>query len=110
MLGVDVGALVHARQKTGLPILRFLNRVAAGAHGDEAGQVLILGSEAIGKPRAHAGANQGASPQFISISDGSWLGESPCIERMTATSSIDSATWLNSSLTSMPLWPYFWNV
>ena len=27
------------------------------------------------------------SPQFISISDGSWLGTSACIERMTQMSS-----------------------
>src|SRR6185312_3298695 len=50
------------------------------------------------------------SPQFISISDGSWFGTSACIERTTAISSIDSATCENSSLTSIPLWPYFWNL
>jgi hypothetical protein len=51
-----------------------------------------------------------ASPQFISISDGSWLGTSACIERMTAMSSMLRAVCANSSLTSMPLSPYFWNV
>ena len=29
-----------------------------------------------------------ASPQFISISDGSWLGTSACIERITQMSSM----------------------
>ena len=32
-----------------------------------------------------------ASPQFISISDGSWLGTSACIERMTQMSSMHAA-------------------
>ena len=31
------------------------------------------------------------SPQFISISDGSWLGTSACIERMTHMSSMCAA-------------------
>ena len=33
-----------------------------------------------------------ASPQFISISDGSWFGTSACIERMTQMSSMFLAT------------------
>ncbi len=51
---VDVGALVGARQKCGLPVLRLLNGVAAGAHGDEAGQVLVLAAQAVGHPAAQA--------------------------------------------------------
>jgi hypothetical protein len=47
-----------------------------------------------------------ASPQFISIKDGSWFGTSACIERITQISSIISAVCANSSLTSIPLWPY----
>ena len=38
---VDVRALVNAGEKTGLPVLRLLNRVAAWTHGDEAGQVQL---------------------------------------------------------------------
>ena len=58
VLRVDVRALIDAGQEAGLPVLRFLNRVAAGAHGDEAGQILVLGAQAVGEPRAHAGADQ----------------------------------------------------
>src|SRR5262249_7472695 len=45
-------------------------------------------------------------PQFISISDGSWLGTSACMERMTQMSSMQEATWGKISLTSMPLLPW----
>jgi hypothetical protein len=47
------------------------------------------------------------SPQFINSSEGSWFGTSACIERTTQMSSIDSAVRAKSSLTSIPLWPYF---
>ena len=51
------------------------------------------------------------SPQFISISDGSWLGTSAYIERMTQRSSACVvAVRAKSSLTSMPLCPYLRNV
>src|SRR6516165_7668713 len=50
------------------------------------------------------------SPEFIINSDGSWLGVLVCIERMTHRSSTQRATCGNSSLTSMPLSPYFWNL
>ena len=42
MLRVHEGALKRAGQKTCLPILGILDRHAAGAHGDESRQVLIL--------------------------------------------------------------------
>src|SRR5207253_9908670 len=51
-----------------------------------------------------------ASPQFININDGSWLGSSACIDRITQMSSILSATRGNNSLTSMPLWPNLLNL
>ena len=35
VFGVDVRPLEYSRQKTGLPILLFLNGVSARAHGDE---------------------------------------------------------------------------
>src|SRR6185436_6031181 len=50
------------------------------------------------------------SPQFISSSDGSWLGSSACIPRITQRSSTDWARLGKSSLTSIPLWPYFLNL
>jgi hypothetical protein len=56
------------------------------------------------------GRGSRASPQFMSISDGSWLGTSACMERMTHRSSACFAVWAKISLTSMPLWPYFWNL
>ena len=55
VLRVDVGALINAGQKTGLPVLRFLDRITAGTHGDEAGQILVLGAQAVRDPRADAG-------------------------------------------------------
>src|SRR5438270_6064896 len=51
-----------------------------------------------------------ASPQFISRSDGSWFGTSACIERITQMSSMFRAILGKISLTSRPLWPYFWNL
>ena len=50
------------------------------------------------------------SPQFISISDGSWLGMSACIERTMQRSSTHSPTFEKISLTSVPLWPNFRNL
>ena len=44
-------------------------------------------------------------PEFIISSDGSWLGLSVYIERITQMSSMQPATCGKSSLTSMPLWP-----
>src|SRR5205807_2192217 len=49
------------------------------------------------------------SPQFIIISDGSWLGMSLHIERTMQRSSTCSPTFEKISLTSMPLWPNFLN-
>ena len=49
-------------------------------------------AQAVGDPRARCSAAAcRASPQFISISDGSWFGTSACIERMTQMSSMCSA-------------------
>ena len=46
----------YAGQKGRLPVLRFRDRVAAGTHGDEAGQILVFAAQSIGDPRADAGA------------------------------------------------------
>ncbi len=58
MLRIDVGPLVDTRQESALPILRFLNGIAARAHGDESGEILILRSQAIGDPGPHRRSNQ----------------------------------------------------
>ena len=42
------------------------------------------------------------SPQFISISDGSWFSTSAFIERIAHQSMCQAAVWENSSLTSIP--------
>src|SRR5439155_2261060 len=48
---IDVAALVDPREEGGLPVLRFLDWVAAGTHGDEAGQILVFGTQPVGDPR-----------------------------------------------------------
>ena len=49
------------------------------------------------------GRGRRESPQFISMSEGSWLGTSACIERRMAMSSMCRlAVLANNSLTSMP--------
>ena len=50
-----------------------------------------------------------ASPQFMSMSDGSWLGTSACIDRMTHMSSMQVPSWGKISLTSTPDLPIFLN-
>ena len=50
VLRVDVGPLVHARQESRLPVLRFLNWITTGAHGDEARQILIICPKSVGHP------------------------------------------------------------
>ena len=57
VLRVEIGPLEDPRQEAGLPVLRFLDRVAAGAHGDERGQILVLGAQPVGDPRTDAGAD-----------------------------------------------------
>ena len=54
VLGIDVGTLEDPWQEARLPVLAFLDRVAAGAHGDETRQVEIFSAEAVGYPGTHA--------------------------------------------------------
>src|SRR5256885_1733949 len=56
ILRIDESALINTGKKARLPILGVLDRIAAGTHGDEAGEILVFGSKAIGNPRAQAGA------------------------------------------------------
>src|SRR5579859_3436400 len=57
VLGIDVSSLINSRQKTRLPVLRFLDGIAAGAHRDESRQVLVVRTQAVGDPGTHAGAD-----------------------------------------------------
>jgi hypothetical protein len=43
-----------------------------------------------------------ASPQFMSIKEGSWFGTSACIDRMMHMSSMWAAVFVNNSLTGNP--------
>ena len=52
LLCVDIGALEGPRQKGAPPVFGVLDRIAAGAHRHEAGEILVLGAQAIGHPRA----------------------------------------------------------
>ena len=56
VLRVDVGALIHARQERGLPVLRLDDGEPAGAHGDKARQILILSPQSVERPGTHAWA------------------------------------------------------
>ena len=58
VLGVDIGPLVDTGQKTGLPVLRFLDWITAWAHGDESREVLVVGTESVGEPRSEARSDQ----------------------------------------------------
>src|SRR3712207_8131330 len=46
--------LVLSGQEPGLPVLRLLDREPAGAHDDEAGEVLVLGPQPVRDPRPDA--------------------------------------------------------
>src|SRR6266436_920403 len=50
------------------------------------------------------------NPVFIISIAGSWFGISVYIERIQQMSSAHAPTFGNSSLTSMPHFPYFWKV
>ena len=60
VLGVDVGALVGTRKKRRSPVLGCHDRIATGAHGDEARQVLVFRAQAVSDPGPHARALQAA--------------------------------------------------
>src|SRR5437867_1232085 len=50
------------------------------------------------------------APVFIIVMHGSWFGISDHIERMTQRSSATFPRFGHSSLSSVPHWPYFWNL
>ena len=51
-----------------------------------------------------------SEPVFMKTVATSCAGMSVCIERMTAMSSTNSPVLANRLLTSVPLWPIFWNL
>ena len=58
LLGVDVGTLKHARQEGAPPVGRATDGITTRAHGNEAGQVLVFGPQAIGHPSARSRPDQ----------------------------------------------------
>ena len=54
MLSIDIGSLIRRRQKPRLPIRFVSDGVSIGAHGNETGQILILGPQSIHDPRTNA--------------------------------------------------------
>ena len=109
-LVVDVRALVDARQEAVAPQLRADDRLA-GAEDDEAGQVLVLGAQAVGQPRAQARAGSAAccpSSSSAATARGSGCRCASSGSRRCRRCSRRPAGY--SSLTSMPLWPCFANV
>ena len=85
--------------------------IAAGAHRDEAGQVLVLGAEAVGDPAPHARADQ---PRFAAVHQQ----ERRLVIRHVRVHRADDADVVDVlrgvgeqiSLTSSPLLPYFLNL
>ena len=49
------------------------------------------------------------TPEFIMSCPGWWLKASVCMERISAMSSTQPATWGSRLETSVPHWPCFWN-
>ena len=60
VLRFDVSALVGAREEGGLPVVGTGDGHALGDEDDEAGEVVVFGAEAVGDPRADAGAGHNA--------------------------------------------------
>src|SRR5216117_961903 len=54
ILRVDESPLKNSRQESGLPVFGVLDWHPAGAHGYEAGEILVLGPQTIKHPRADA--------------------------------------------------------
>ncbi len=57
VLGVDVRALVDTGKESTLPVLRLLNGISPGAHGDEPGHILVFTAQTVGHPRSERGAH-----------------------------------------------------
>ena len=54
--GIDVSTLIYTGGEARLPVLGFLERIAARAHRHETGQVLVLTAESISDPASDARA------------------------------------------------------
>ena len=87
-------------------VLAAVGLRAAGDQHDEAGQVLVLGAQAVGDPRAQRRpARAAASPVKTSNSAGAWLNWSVCIEWMKQSSSATSARCGTASESQRPALP-----
>ena len=58
LVNIHVRSRISPRQKCVTPVGQFVARLRARTHGDEAGQILILGAQAISQPRSHAGTSR----------------------------------------------------
>ncbi len=107
-LVADAGPLVDRRQEGAAVVLR-----AAVVRGrldrDEAGQVLVLGAEAVERPRPQRGPDELEMPVCSIRYACGWAGRSVCMLRTTHSSSACVATSGNSSETQSPLWPCWRN-
>ena len=79
-----------------------------GHSDDEAGQVLVLGAQAVGDPRAHARPRQRALAA-VHQQQRRLVVRDVGVHRADDADVVDarSPSCGSSSLTSMPLWPYF---
>ena len=105
VLAVDERPLVDAGEKGRLPVLRLVERIAVRAHGDEAGQVAVLGAEAVGHPGAEAGPAQPGGAG-VHEHDAAVVRDVVGVHRADDADIVDTPPICgSSSLTSMPLLP-----
>ena len=58
LVNIHVGSGISPGQKRVTPVGQLVARLRARTHGDEAGQILVLGAQAISQPRSHAGTSR----------------------------------------------------
>ncbi len=107
--GVDVGPLVDAGQERRAPVGDVGDR-QTGTHRDEAGQVLVFGAQAVGESRPPCSAATAARRRSSSAASTArgwacW----PASSGSRRCRRCARAVRAKISLTSIPLWPYFWN-
>jgi hypothetical protein len=102
MLRINERALQRARQKAGLPVLAVLDRKSAGHMAMKPGRLRFSEPRPYSTHEPTLGRACTLSPQFMSMSDGSWFGACAYIERITAMSSACCAVFPKSSLISRP--------
>ena len=104
----DERALVRRGQERGAVLAAAFDQ-RAGADGDEAGQVLVLGAEAVCHPRTEA-RPRGDPLAGVHLQAAAGVVDVVGDHRAEDAQLIDARpTCGNSSLTSRPDSPYFWN-